>query len=140
MRGQSVRRPKGGPIPKSKLKGGNRNQRPHSAVQPGTSTLSTEKQTIAIAQRHPVQTWTAPQGLTHGSFQDAIKSMNGDMNGDHRYLSMWLYLPDEIWIGVLTWLSHKDLCQTAQVCRRFRQLTADETLCEYTIPVQMYRM
>ncbi|XP_039606512.1 uncharacterized protein LOC120527313 [Polypterus senegalus] len=43
---------------------------------------------------------------------------------------LWLCLPDELWIHVFSLLSHKDLCQSAQVCHRFQRLVDDRMLWE----------
>ncbi|KAK2837173.1 hypothetical protein Q5P01_014385 [Channa striata] len=40
----------------------------------------------------------------------------------------WPCLPDEVWLSVLSLLSHRDLCTVGQVCSRLRTLAADYTL------------
>ncbi|KAM3610772.1 uncharacterized protein V6R79_008769 [Siganus canaliculatus] len=42
----------------------------------------------------------------------------------------WLYLPDEVWLSILSLLPHTDLCRVAQVCSRLHTLTSDNTLWE----------
>ncbi|XP_033890755.2 uncharacterized protein LOC117421018 isoform X1 [Acipenser ruthenus] len=54
-----------------------------------------------------------------------LKNMTRD--GEH---SMWIFLPDELWIYILSMLSHEDLSHSAQVCQHFRRLANDKTLWE----------
>ncbi|XP_063769881.1 uncharacterized protein LOC134895092 isoform X2 [Pseudophryne corroboree] len=42
--------------------------------------------------------------------------------------SMWLFLPDELWIYVFSQLSHEDLSKVTQVCQRFRYIANDDSL------------
>uniref|UniRef100_A0A8C5PAC9 F-box domain-containing protein n=1 Tax=Leptobrachium leishanense TaxID=445787 RepID=A0A8C5PAC9_9ANUR len=45
---------------------------------------------------------------------------------DHE--SLWLHLPDELWISIFSNLSHKDLANVAQVCQRFQYVANDDSL------------
>ncbi|XP_066567192.1 uncharacterized protein LOC136754885 isoform X2 [Amia ocellicauda] len=49
------------------------------------------------------------------------------VTGDDDHIS-WLSLPDELWILILSMISHKDLSKVAQTCRRFHRLADDKTL------------
>ncbi|XP_028269757.1 F-box/LRR-repeat protein 7-like [Parambassis ranga] len=40
----------------------------------------------------------------------------------------WLCLPDEVWLSILSLVSHRDLCRVLQVCHRLHTLATDHTL------------
>ncbi|XP_053323089.1 F-box/LRR-repeat protein 7-like [Spea bombifrons] len=70
--------------------------------------------------------WTITEHLCKTSsdgFSNTIKWNSESTNG-----SVWLLLPDEIWISILSNLSHKDLSNAAQVCQRFRYIANDNSL------------
>lgn len=43
--------------------------------------------------------------------------------------SVWMSLPDEIWLKILTFMKHADLARFGQVCKKFHRLYKDNTLC-----------
>ncbi|XP_045891694.1 F-box/LRR-repeat protein 20-like [Micropterus dolomieu] len=45
-----------------------------------------------------------------------------------RVCNRWLYLPDEVWLSILSLLPHSELCRVVQVCSRLHTLAADHTL------------
>ncbi|XP_042202810.1 uncharacterized protein LOC103187373 [Callorhinchus milii] len=121
------------PVPNSRRIKGQLANRPLSA-----GTLESERvaQETLISKVLPnfqnaslrrVNAWTTSDHLCSDVFQpcDKLTDMNPG-GGDDR--SLWLYLPDELWISVLTLLSHRDLCQLSQVSHRFHRLANDETL------------
>uniref|UniRef100_UPI00398EFF7F uncharacterized protein isoform X2 n=1 Tax=Pristiophorus japonicus TaxID=55135 RepID=UPI00398EFF7F len=81
-------------------------------------------QNTAVASMGTMKSRKTSEYLNNNAFQPCDKLIcRGD--DDH---SLWLYLPDEIWISVFILLPHQDLCQVAQVCHCFRRLANDETL------------
>ncbi|XP_067886116.1 uncharacterized protein [Heterodontus francisci] len=105
-------------------------KRPVSANVPGSKQAPQETprskallQNTAVASMATIKPCEKSECLNN-VFQTCDKLIcRGD--DDH---SLWLYLPDEIWIRVFTLLTHQDLCQVAQVCHCFRRLANDETL------------
>ncbi|XP_030049559.1 uncharacterized protein LOC115463310 isoform X2 [Microcaecilia unicolor] len=71
---------------------------------------------------------TTSKQLYRSTYQDPEDTLNEDIQGDSGSLPMWLFLPEELWISIFSFLSHKELSQVAQVCHQFRQLASDETL------------
>ncbi|XP_041367285.1 uncharacterized protein LOC121381927 [Gigantopelta aegis] len=45
--------------------------------------------------------------------------------------SMWLCLPDELWLHVFSFLAHSDLVQCAKVCKQLYRISLDESLWQY---------
>ncbi|XP_039659446.1 uncharacterized protein LOC120560723 isoform X2 [Perca fluviatilis] len=41
---------------------------------------------------------------------------------------LWLSLPDEVWLSILSLLPHSDLCRVLQVCNRLHTLATDHSL------------
>ncbi|XP_039400661.1 uncharacterized protein LOC120408123 [Mauremys reevesii] len=60
------------------------------------------------------------------TFQGFEETVNWDNNCEND-LSVWLLLPDELWLCIFSLFSHKELSQVAQVCHRFHQLARDES-------------
>ena len=51
--------------------------------------------------------------------------------------SQWLCLPDEIWLHICGYLSHRDLSRVAQTCMQIHRVALDESLCK---SIQAYRL
>ncbi|KAM7166583.1 uncharacterized protein RBU57_007388 [Macrochelys suwanniensis] len=60
------------------------------------------------------------------TFQGFEETVNWDSKRESD-LSVWLLLPDELWLCIFSLFSHKELSQVAQVCHRFHQLARDES-------------
>ncbi|KAG7223460.1 hypothetical protein INR49_015564 [Caranx melampygus] len=43
----------------------------------------------------------------------------------------WMYLPDEVWLSILSLLPPRDLCRVVQVCRRLHTLATDHSLWKH---------
>ena len=52
-------------------------------------------------------------------------------------MSVWLCLPDEILLFILSFLTLSDLAKCARTCRQFRRVAADSSLCEYCYLVEV---
>ncbi|XP_041077674.1 lysine-specific demethylase 2B-like [Polyodon spathula] len=70
---------------------------------------------------------TVPRHLNTTMCPEPRKLKNMTTDGEN---SMWIFLPDELWIYILSMLSHEDLSHSAQVCHHFRRLANDKTLWE----------
>nr|XP_015219501.1 PREDICTED: uncharacterized protein LOC107079475 [Lepisosteus oculatus] len=77
------------------------------------------------SETHKRHAWMLPKDTKPNTLIDFRKQK--DQTGDAAHF-LWLVLPDELWIYILSMISHKDLCQAAQVCHRLRCLANDKTL------------
>ncbi|XP_075454967.1 uncharacterized protein LOC142494110 [Ascaphus truei] len=98
----------------------NPSQRPSSAsIAPATT-----YQSNAVAYMKTANTWAVSEHLCQSKWDGFAGTLKWDSEG----VSMWLLLPDELWICIFSQLSHKDLSLVAQVCRRFRYIANDDSL------------
>ncbi|KAM4706977.1 uncharacterized protein O3C94_002089 [Discoglossus pictus] len=74
-----------------------------------------------VAYMKTANAWTVSEHLCRSKW-------NGFLDFEADNGSMWLLLPDELWISIFSQLSHKDLSQVAQVCQRFRHIASDDSL------------
>lgn len=51
--------------------------------------------------------------------------------------SKWLFLPDELWLHVFTFLSQLDLFHVTLTCKQLYRISLDPQLCEYFIAVML---
>ncbi|KAJ6669627.1 hypothetical protein lerEdw1_000176 [Lerista edwardsae] len=69
--------------------------------------------------------WTKSRQQRDSAFQDYREIyLKSSSDSNH---SPWLLLPDELWLGIFSLLTHKDISQVSQACRRFYQLARDES-------------
>uniref|UniRef100_A0A7N4V588 F-box domain-containing protein n=2 Tax=Sarcophilus harrisii TaxID=9305 RepID=A0A7N4V588_SARHA len=72
-------------------------------------------------------TGSTPKYLCKNVYIDLERQMANKKHQGNSVLSMWQLLPDEIWIFIFSFLSHKELSCIAQVCRHFYQLASDDS-------------
>nr|XP_033783320.1 uncharacterized protein LOC117351707 [Geotrypetes seraphini]XP_033783330.1 uncharacterized protein LOC117351707 [Geotrypetes seraphini] len=104
-------------------------QRPQSVVCCEEAQLkSSSDQDTSVIYMKTSNAWTTSKQLCRTTYQDSKATLNEDIQEDSDKLSMWLFLPEELWINIFSFLSHKELSQVAQVCHHFQQLASDEIL------------
>ncbi|XP_063313256.1 uncharacterized protein LOC134612752 [Pelobates fuscus] len=83
-------------------------------------------QNSAVAYMKTTNASAISEHLSKRKWNGVSEMKNWDLEGDRG--SLWLHLPDELWICVFSNLSHKDLSNVAQVCQRFRLIANDDSL------------
>ncbi|XP_069820347.1 uncharacterized protein [Dendropsophus ebraccatus] len=80
----------------------------------------------AVAYMKTCNAWAVSEQLCKDKWERSQQNqqrMWKEENG-----SIWLLLPDELWIYIFNLLSHGDLSKVAQVCQRFRYIANDDSL------------
>ncbi|XP_072260201.1 uncharacterized protein [Pyxicephalus adspersus] len=81
---------------------------------------------VAAAYMKTTNAWVVTEHLCKDNSDDLAHRLQWAPGEEHD--SMWLLLPDELWINIFTNLLHKDLSNVSQVCRRFRYIANDDSL------------
>ncbi|XP_067425409.1 uncharacterized protein [Emydura macquarii macquarii] len=107
-----------------------RQMKAHPVPKPTTSAKAQQKppdhQATSVAFVKSTNAWTDSKHPCKSTFQGFEETVNWDSKGEND-LSMWLLLPDELWLYIFSLFSHKELSHVAQVCHRFHQLVRDES-------------
>ncbi|XP_068092977.1 uncharacterized protein [Hyperolius riggenbachi] len=97
-------------------------QRPSSTSHNKTA----EYKNVAAAYMKTANAWAVTEHICRR--YSASSSHHLPWNPEENDGSVWLLLPDELWIYILKKLTHKDLSKVAQVCQRFRYIANDDSL------------
>ncbi|KAM5191606.1 uncharacterized protein ACMZJ9_000878 [Mantella aurantiaca] len=90
-------------------------------------TKTAEYKSVAAAYMKTANAWVVTEHLCKDNSGGPSCRLQWAPYGNH-HDSMWLFLPDEMWIKIFANLLHKDLSNVAQVCRRFRYIANDDSL------------
>ncbi|CAM4575007.1 unnamed protein product [Caretta caretta] len=107
-----------------------RQMKAYPLPKPTTSTKAQQKppnyQTTSVAFVKTANACTDSKQPCKSTFQGFEETVNWDSKRESD-LSLWLLLPDELWLCIFSLFSHKELSQVAQVCHHFHQLVRDES-------------
>ncbi|XP_056379791.1 uncharacterized protein LOC130275615 isoform X2 [Hyla sarda] len=85
-----------------------------------------EYKNVAVAYMKTSNAWAVSKHLCKDKWE--MFPQNHQRMCEREKSSMWLLLPDELWIYIFALLSHGDLSKVAQVCQRFRYIANDYSL------------
>ncbi|XP_053888630.1 uncharacterized protein LOC128839568 isoform X2 [Malaclemys terrapin pileata] len=107
-----------------------RQMKAHPFPKPTISAKAQQKpptyQATSVAFVQTANACTDSKQPCKSTFQGFEETVNWD-NKRESDLSVWLLLPDELWLCIFSLFSHKELSRVAQVCHRFHQLARDES-------------
>ncbi|XP_029472603.1 uncharacterized protein LOC115099247 isoform X2 [Rhinatrema bivittatum] len=107
----------------------NPNQRLQSTGCHDTAQLkSSNHQATTVTYMNTFNACASSKQQCRTTCQDPEDALNKEIQREYAILSVWLLLPEELWINIFSFLSHKELSQAAQVCHRFRKIASDKTL------------
>ncbi|XP_074136237.1 uncharacterized protein LOC141550009 isoform X2 [Sminthopsis crassicaudata] len=92
-----------------------------------SSSAKAEKRKSTESSQSICPSGSTPKYLCKNVYIDLERQMANKKHQGNSVLSMWQLLPDEIWIFIFSFLSHKELSCIAQVCRHFCQLASDDS-------------
>ncbi|KAM8960576.1 uncharacterized protein RCH25_036302 [Pelodytes ibericus] len=87
---------------------------------------ASEYKNTAVAYMKTANAWAISENLSKRNWDCFSDTPKWDSEGDRG--SMWLFLPDELWICIFSNLPQKDLSNAAQVCHRFHHIANDDSL------------
>ncbi|XP_072461291.1 uncharacterized protein [Notamacropus eugenii] len=109
-------------VARSSHKRGERELRSQNISRPSSAKTENRRSTNSLCP-----SGSTPKYLCKNVHLDLERETSNKKSQGDSALSVWQLLPDEIWICIFSLLSHKELSCIAQVCRRFRQLTSDDS-------------
>ncbi|CAM9406703.1 unnamed protein product [Lampetra fluviatilis] len=93
---------------------------------PAGDSISDEHQLSTISSFMKAKNaWTITEWMANNSDSQAYTAASTMGAG---CIPRWIYLPEELWLRVFSFLSHGDLTQAACTCHLFNRLTSDQSL------------